>query len=63
MKKEDALPEITVCAITENEDGTAYIEADLDAAAVKLLLNVGFNKILVDHLEEQERKENDNTEV
>ena len=56
MKREDALPVITVCAITENEDGSANVELDLDAAALKLLLNVGFNKILIDHMEEQEKR-------
>ena len=60
MESEDTLPVIGVGEITENEDGSATVELDLDPEAVKLLLNVGFNKILKDHIDEQEQKENDN---
>ena len=60
MESEETLPTITVGDITENEDGTATIELDLDVEAVRLLLNVGFNQILKDHIDEQERKANDN---
>ena len=60
MESEETLPVIEVRHITENEDGSANVELDLDVEAVRLLLNVGFNKILKDHIDEQERKENDN---
>ena len=57
MKSEKTLPVISVLEITENEDGSANVELDLDAEAVRLLLNVGFNQLLREHLEE---KKNDN---
>ena len=60
MESEETLPVIEVRHITENEDGSANVELDLDVEAVRLLLNVGFNQILKDHIDEQERKENDN---
>ena len=60
MESEETLPTITVGDITENEDGSANVELDLDVEAVRLLLNVGFNKILKDHIDEQEQKANDN---
>ena len=60
MESEETLPVISVREITENEDGTANVELDLDVEAMRLLLNVGFNKILKDHVDEQERKANDN---
>ena len=60
MESEETLPTITVGDITENEDGSANVVLDLDPEAVRLLLNVGFNQILKDHIDEQERKANDN---
>ena len=57
MKSEKTLPVISVLEITENEDGSANVELDLDVEAVRLLLNVGFNQLLREHLEE---KKNDN---
>ena len=54
---EDTLPVIEVLKVTENEDGTATIELDLDPESVRLLINVGFNQLLREHLEE---KKNDN---
>ena len=60
MESEETLPVIEVRHITENEDGSANVELDLDVEAVRLLLNVGFNQILKDHIDEQERKANDN---
>ena len=60
MESEETLPVISVREITENEDGTATIELDLDVEAVRLILNVGLEKILTDHINEQERKANDN---
>lgn len=56
MESEETLPVIEVLKITENEDGSANAELELDVEAVRLLLNVGFNKILKDHIEEQEKK-------
>ena len=53
---ENTLPTITVGDITENEDGSANVVLDLDPESVRLLLNVGFNQILKDHIDEQERK-------
>ena len=44
MKSEKTLPVISVLEITENEDGSANVELDLDVEAVRLLLNVGFNQ-------------------
>ncbi len=60
MESEETLPVIEVLEITDNEDGTATLEIELDAAALKLLVNAGLEKILTDHLNEQERKANDN---
>ena len=56
MEGENTLPTITVGDITENEDGSANVVLDLDPESVRLLLNVGFNQILKDHIDEQERK-------
>lgn len=53
---EDTLPVIEVLKVTENEDGTANIELDLNVEAVRLLLNVGIQKLLTDHINEQEKK-------
>ena len=60
MESEETLPVIEIRKITENEDGSANVELDLDVEAVRLLLNVGFNKILKDHVDEQERKNDNN---
>ncbi len=60
MESEETLPVIEVIEVIENEDGTANIVLDLDASALKLLLNAGLEKILTDHINEQERKANDN---
>jgi len=60
LESEETLPVIEVRLITENEDGSANVELDLDAEAVRLLLNIGFNKLLKDHIDEQEQKANDN---
>ena len=58
MESEKTLPVITVGDITENEDGSANVVLDLDPESVRLLLNVGFNQLLREHLEE---KKNDNS--
>jgi len=60
LESEETLPVIEVIEVIENEDGTANIVLDLDASALKLLLNAGLEKILTDHINEQERKANDN---
>ena len=57
MESEETLPTIIVGDITENKDGSANVVLDLDPEAVRLLLNVGFNQLLREHLEE---KKNDN---
>ena len=46
----DNLPKITVIKVIENEDGSAGIELDLDPKAVQLLLDIGFNQLLREHL-------------
>ena len=51
-----SLPVIEVVKIVENEDGSANVELDLDEKAVQLLMQIGFEKLLLDHIEEQERK-------
>ena len=58
MESEKTLPVITVGDITENEDGSANVELDLDVEAVRLLLNVGVNQLLREHLE---KETNDNS--
>ena len=58
MESEKTLPVIGVREITENEDGSANVELDLDVEAVRLLLNVGFNQLLREHLE---KETNDNS--
>lgn len=50
------LPVIQVVKIEENEDGSANVELDLDEKAVQLLMQVGFEKLLSDHIQEQENK-------
>lgn len=58
MKKVTDLPIIKVGNITEHEDGSASVELDLDPPAVQLLLDIGLNQLLKEHIEEQERKKN-----
>ena len=58
MKSEKTLPVISVLEITENEDGSANVELDLDVEAVRLLLNVGFNQLLREHLEKETNDNN-----
>ena len=60
MESEETLPTITVGDITENEDGSANVVLDLDPEAVRLLLNVGLQKLLTDHMNEQEIKNDNN---
>ena len=58
MKSEKTLPVISVLEITENEDGSANVELDLDVEAVRLLLNVGVNQLLREHLEKETNDNN-----
>ena len=59
MKKVTNLPTIKVGNITEHEDGSARMELDLDPPALQLLLDIGFNQLLHEHLENEERKKNE----
>ena len=47
----DDLPKIVVKAVTENEDGSANMELDLDNKGVQLLLDIGLTRLLEEHLE------------
>ena len=47
----DNLPKITVIKVIENEDGSADMELDLDPEAVQLILDIGFARLLEEHLE------------
>ena len=47
----DALPKIVVKKVIEHEDGSANMELDLDPEAVQLLLDIGLNRLLEEHLE------------
>jgi hypothetical protein len=58
LEGENTLPTITVGDITENEDGSANVVLDLDPESVTLLINVGFNQLLREHLE---KETNDNS--
>ena len=55
-----SLPVIEVIEIEEQPDGTTRVVLDLDEEATSLLLSAGLEKILTDHVKEQERK-NDKT--
>ena len=52
----DDLPKIVVKGITENEDGSANIELDLDNKAVQLLLDIGLTRLLEEHLENKKNE-------
>ena len=52
----DDLPKIVVKGITENEDGSANMELDLDNKAVQLLLDIGLTKLLEEHLENKKNE-------
>ena len=58
MEGENTLPTITVGDITENEDGSANVVLDLDPEAVRLLINVGLNQLLREHLEKETNDNN-----
>ena len=47
----DELPKIVVKAVTENGDGSAQVELDLDSKAVQLLFDIGLSRLLEEHLE------------
>ena len=38
--------------ITENEDGSAVLEIDIDQEEMRLLMEAGLNKVLADYIEE-----------
>ena len=59
MKKVTDLPIIKVGNIKEHEDGSASMELDLDPPAVQLLLDIGFKQLILEHLENEERKKNE----
>tara|TARA_Y100000389_G_scaffold202224_1_gene246932 strand:+ start:2609 stop:2782 length:174 start_codon:yes stop_codon:yes gene_type:complete len=50
------LPVIEVLEVTERANGTTRVVLDLDEEATSLLLSAGLEKILTDHVKEQERK-------
>jgi len=52
----DDLPKIVVKGITENEDGSANMELDLDSKAVQLLLDIGLTRLLEEHLENKKNE-------
>jgi hypothetical protein len=58
LEGENTLPTITVGDITENEDGSANVVLDLDPESVTLLINVGFNQLLREHLEKETNDNN-----
>jgi len=47
----NTLPQITVKKVIENKDGSANVELDLDPEAVQLILDIGFARLLEEHLE------------
>lgn len=47
----DDLPKIIVKKVTENKDGSAQVELDLDPQVVQLLLDIGLTRLLEEHLE------------
>ena len=52
----DDLPKIVVKEVTENEDGSANMELDLDSKAVQLLLDIGLTRLLEEHLENKKNE-------
>jgi hypothetical protein len=52
----DNLPQIVAKKVIENEDGSVNVELDLDPAAVQLLLDIGFNRLLEEHLENKKNE-------
>ena len=53
MTREDTLPKIAVGDVHENEDGSANVELELDAPAVALLMQIGFETLLKNSLEKR----------
>lgn len=52
----DDLPKIVVKKVIEHEDGSANMELDLDNKAVQLLLDIGFTRLLEEHLENKKNE-------
>jgi len=50
-----SLPVVRVGEITQQDDGSALVELDLDAEALRTIIQVGFEKILLDHMEGKEK--------
>jgi hypothetical protein len=48
---DETLPKIVVGEVKENEDGSAEVELHLEPPAVQLILDIGFNQLLKEHLE------------
>ena len=48
---DEKLPKIVVGEVKENEDGSVEVELHLEPPAVQLILNIGFNELLREHLE------------
>lgn len=44
-----------VLSVTDQPDGSAIVEMDMDEDEVKLFMEVGFNKILRDSMEEMKK--------
>jgi hypothetical protein len=57
MIVEEMLPKIVVGAITENEDGSANVELHLEPEAVSFLIQVGFERLMKDYLEDKVQEE------
>jgi len=52
----DDLPKIVVKKVTENADGSAQMELDLDPQAVQLLLDIGLTRLLEEYLENKKNE-------
>ena len=52
----DNLPQIVAKKVIENEDGSVNVERHLDPEAVQLLLDIGFNSLLEEHLENKKNE-------
>jgi len=57
MIVDEMLPKIVVGAITENEDGSANVDLYLEPEAVSFLIQVGFERLMKDYLEDKVQEE------
>lgn len=53
-EKTHEAPKIEVIEYTEMEDGSAVVVVDISMEAAKVILQVGFLKLLEDHIKETE---------